>query len=53
MNRPLKQAVRDHFEQRMLSKDRLERLGLDTLAALGRHGGTGRRDHAGQGATDQ
>ena len=26
MNRPLKQAVRDHFEQRMLSKDRLERL---------------------------
>ena len=26
MNRPLKQAVRDHFEQRALSKDRLERL---------------------------
>ncbi|MEN8207016.1 MAG: hypothetical protein ABFS24_13545 [Pseudomonadota bacterium] len=28
MNRPLKQAVRDHFEQRALSKDRLERLEL-------------------------
>jgi hypothetical protein len=26
MKRPLKQAVRDHFEQRALSKDRLERL---------------------------
>jgi hypothetical protein len=26
MNRPLKQAVCDHFEQRALSKDRLERL---------------------------
>jgi len=26
MNRPLKQAVRDHFEQRALSKDRLEYL---------------------------
>ena len=28
MKRPLKQAVRDHFEQRALSKDRLERLEL-------------------------
>ena len=26
MNRPLKQAVREHFEQRALSQDRLERL---------------------------
>ena len=26
MNRPLKQAVRDHFEQRALSKEQLERL---------------------------
>ena len=41
MNRPLKQAIRDHFEQRVLLKDRLERLEslqtINTPRPTGRH----------------
>ncbi len=41
MNRPLKQAVRQHFEQRALSTQQLER--LDALMAVNTPGPAGRR----------
>ena len=41
MNRPLKQAVRQHFEQRSLSTGQLER--LDALMAVNTPGPAGRR----------
>ena len=41
MNRPLKQAVRDHFEHRALSKERIER--LESLLRVNEPRPTGRR----------